>query len=224
MSYRQPFYGDYPITQRYGETITDPKGHTGIDYGCLEGTEILASADGIVMRAGWDNTGYGNMVIVMHDSKTSTLYAHLRDISVFLNQKVKQGAVIGHSGNTGNSTGAHLHFEARHVWNDYKTHFDPMDLPLMSFADVAENAMTELKGADEFEEGDLLRVVCTNGVKAFYNVNFEGFTTYPKNFPFYYTGEKTVRKSNGLTYMRVVPANFSVWVAVNDGDVQLLDE
>ena len=224
MSYCQPFYGDYPITQRYGETITDPKGHSGIDYACPEGTVILAAADGIVMRAGWDSTGYGNMVIILHDSKTSTLYAHLRDIRVFLNQKVRQGDVIGQSGSTGNSTGAHLHFEARHIWNDYKTHFDPIDLPLMSFADVMIPEPAELKETDEFREGDLLKVVCRDGVKAFYNPSFEGFTTYPKNFPFYYTGEKTVRKSNGLEYMKVVPANFGVWIAVNDGDVQLLDK
>ena len=225
MLFRQPFQGDYPITQKYGDTYTDPKGHTGIDYACPEGTPVYASADGIVMRAGWDNTGYGNVVIIMHNATTATLYAQqirLRDLAA---QKVKQGQVIGHSGNTENSTGPHLHFEARHVWNNYKSDFDPMELPLMSFADAPESPIpADLKGADNFKSGDLVKVVCTNGVKAFYDTSFTGYTVYPQGFPFYYTGEETVRKSNGLTYMRVVPANFSVWVAVNDRDVQILDK
>lgn len=227
MSYRQPFYGDYPITQKYGDTYTDPKGHTGIDYACPEGTPILASADGIVMFAGWDNTGYGNCVIILHNGKTATLYAHLSVITVLPNQKVKQGDIIGYSGNTGNSTGDHLHFEARHEWNNYKSHFDPMELPLMSFSDapaLTPKPDVPLKGADEFHEGELLKVVCRDGVKAYYDTSFTGYTVYPKGSPFYYTGEEQVRKSNGITYMRVVPANFTVWVAVNDGDVQILDK
>ena len=134
-TYRQPFTGEYPITQGYGETITDPKGHTGIDYGCPYGTPILASSDGIVMFAGWDNTGYGNCVIIMHTADCATLYAHLSSISVWNNQKVHQGDVIGYSGSTGNSTGAHLHFEARTKWNDYDSNFDPMLLPLMTVDD-----------------------------------------------------------------------------------------
>lgn len=142
LTYRQPFKGEYPITQRYGETITDPKGHTGIDYGCPEGTPILASADGIVMKAGWDSTGYGNMVNILHAKDRATLYAHLKEVNVYDNQKVKQGDVVGWSGNTGNSTGPHLHFEARTRWNDYNSHFDPMLLPLMSVDDsiLPENA------------------------------------------------------------------------------------
>ena len=138
ITYRQPFVGDYPITQRYGETVTDPNGHTGIDYACPVNTPILASADGIVMKAGWDSTGYGNLVIILHAAHCSTLYAHLAECNVYDNQRVCQGDVIGWSGYTGDVVppgimGAHLHFEVRERWNDYKSHFDPMTLPLMSF-------------------------------------------------------------------------------------------
>lgn len=135
LTYRQPFAGSYPITQRYGETVTSSF-HTGIDYACPLGTPILASADGVVMAAGWDATGFGNRVIILHDGHHATLYAHLQTVAVFVSQKVQQGDMIGMSGSTGNSTGPHLHFEARSVWHDYKSHFDPMTLPLQSVDDA----------------------------------------------------------------------------------------
>ncbi len=160
--YRQPFKGDYPISQRYGELIPGVtiygKPHTGIDYACPEGTEVLASADGIVMAAGWDSTGFGYLVVIQHDKDHSTLYAHLKVVLVLKDQYVKQGQEIGISGQTGYTTGPHLHFEARRVWYDYKSHFDPMDLPLKNFSD-------QLPAAGGQEEKDLLaagvyRIAC----------------------------------------------------------------
>ena len=230
ITFRQPFSGEFPITQKYGEVIPGVtyKGlpHTGIDYGCPTGTPILASADGIVMKADWDINGYGRCVIILHDAGHATLYAHLSEIKVYLNQKVKQGDVIGLSGFTGNSTGPHLHFEARKTWNNYKTHFDPMLLPLMSVDDYLHPERPELKNADAFHAGDLLRIVAPDGAKAFYNTQFseDSRTGYLPGTLFYYTGDTTVRKDNGLTYMRVIPALFSVWIAVNDNETQLLDK
>jgi len=237
MSYRQPFSGEYPITQKYGEIIpgvtVNNRPHTGIDYGCPKGTPILASNDGEVMAAGWDLTGYGFRVILKHPDGRATLYGHLDSIGVNVGDKVKQGQEIGISGDTGYATGPHLHFEARTRWNDHTSHFDPMALPLMSFADVAENATTQpvgnseqLKGEDAFSEGDLLTVQNKLGVKAFFDpaFSYERVTSYPQGTPFYFTGDTTVNKNNGLTYMRVIPAQFSVWIAVNDGETQLLDK
>jgi len=232
MNFRQPFIGDFPITQKYGELIPgvtyNNKPHTGIDYGCPQGTPILASADGVVMCADNDPRGWGKYVTILHNAEKATLYAHLSELRVYPNQKIQQGHVIGLSGNTGNSTGPHLHFEARHKWNDSKSHFNPVELPLMNYADAGNETQPTtkpepLKGADAFHSGDILEIVCRDGAKAFFNQTFTGYSVYPIGSPFYYTGESVVRKDNGFTYMRVVPALFSVWVAVNNGDVQILD-
>ena len=249
VTYRQPFKGTYPITQRYGEHIegvTVGSAHTGIDYACPEGTPILASADGSVVQSGWDPSGYGNCVILLHKDGRSTLYAHLQKITTFAGAKLTQGEMLGLSGTTGKSTGPHLHFEARRQWWDYKSHFDPMALPLTSVDDSivtpqpnpensAETSQEpqpqtqqkpQLKGASDFKAGDLLRIRNPLGVKAFFDpaFSYDRVTSYQQGTPFYYTGDTAFRKDNGLTYMRVVPAQFSVWIAVNDGETQLLDK
>ena len=77
------------------------------------GTEILAAAEGQVVKVKWDKTGYGYHVIINHGGGIQTLYAHLHDINVELGQEVKAGETIGTMGSTGNSTGIHLHFELR---------------------------------------------------------------------------------------------------------------
>lgn len=142
-TYRQPFRGDYPITQNYGDKDTSAF-HTGIDYACPAGTEILASADGVVMHSDWLNGGWGNCVIILHEALKATLYAHLSKCLPYKNQLVKQGEVIGLSGSTGNSTGPHLHFEARKDWKNYQTHFNPYDLPLMTVDDsIQQSSNTE---------------------------------------------------------------------------------
>ena len=233
MTYRQPFRGEYPITQKYGEIIpgvtVNNKPHTGIDYGCPKGTPILASNDGEVMAAGWDLTGFGFRVILKHPDGRATLYGHLDSIGVNVGDKVKQGQEIGISGDTGKATGPHLHFESRYKWNDYTSHFPPYNLPMMTVDDSISEQFgktEQLKGAETFSEGDLLKVQNTLGVKAFFDpaFSYERVTSYPQGTPFYFTGDTAVNKNNGLTYMRVIPAQFSVWVAVNDGETQLLDK
>lgn len=117
MDFRQPFQGDYPITLDYGERFpplyTDESPHRGIDYGCPMGTAILASADGVVTYVRNLKEGYGNYIIIAHEENYATVYAHLSEILVRENQRVSKGQVIGKSGNSGNSTGPHLHFELR---------------------------------------------------------------------------------------------------------------
>ena len=110
---RKPFDGDFPVTQSFGETITDPAGHTGIDYALYYGTPVLAALNGKVLRAAYLGTGYGTHVVLEHQGGTETVYAHLSSISVSLGQTVREGQEIGCSGNSGNSTGPHLHFEVR---------------------------------------------------------------------------------------------------------------
>lgn len=87
-------------------------GHNGLDYGVVVGTPVQATMDGKVVYAGWNDEGYGNLIIV-ENGPYRTYYAHLSEIPVSLGQTVQAGSVIGLSGNTGNSTGPHLHYEIR---------------------------------------------------------------------------------------------------------------
>lgn len=210
ITYRQPFKTDWPVTQKYGETITSSF-HTGIDYACPLNTSILASADGTVVFAGLDKTGYGNMVILQHPDGLATLYAHLNSIHVVLGEKVKQGTLLGHSGNTGNSTGPHLHFEVRTQWNDYKTHFDPMTLPLTSVDDsVQVAANTESKA---LISGPVM-VIAPFGVYA-HNEGFTSKAALPYGTKLTFTGKTT--EHNGFIFCEC-----TVWVAQNDGSTKLL--
>lgn len=88
-------------------------GHRGIDIGLGTGTPIAAADSGFVSIAGWDVTGYGNMIKINHGNGFETLYGHLSAFYVVPGQAVARGQVIGASGNTGRSTGPHLHFEVR---------------------------------------------------------------------------------------------------------------
>lgn len=83
--------------------------HKGVDIGTPMGTPVLAAKSGTVTWASW-NGGYGNCIIISHGNGNSTLYGHLSGYNVSTDQQVTQGQVIGYSGNTGNSTGPHLHF------------------------------------------------------------------------------------------------------------------
>ncbi len=94
-------------------------GHRAIDVANAEGTAILASDTGYVSFAGWTDIGYGYLVVVDHANGYQTYYAHLSDIYVVEGQTVEAGNVIAAMGNTGNSTGPHLHFEVR--YNRYPT-------------------------------------------------------------------------------------------------------
>jgi septal ring factor EnvC (AmiA/AmiB activator) len=98
-----------PVTSEYGPRWG--RMHQGIDQGASTGTPIGASASGTVISAGWQG-GYGNLVLIDHGSVV-TAYAHMSSMAVSPGQSVSQGQTIGNVGNTGNSTGPHLHFETR---------------------------------------------------------------------------------------------------------------
>jgi septal ring factor EnvC (AmiA/AmiB activator) len=98
-----------PVTSEYGPRWG--RMHQGIDQGASTGTPIGASASGTVISAGWQG-GYGNLVLIDHGSVV-TAYAHMSSMAVSAGQSVSQGQTIGNVGNTGNSTGPHLHFETR---------------------------------------------------------------------------------------------------------------
>lgn len=86
--------------------------HEGIDIACSYGRQVRATAEGRVTYAGTKGT-YGRLIVLEHASGVETLYGHLSEIAVKKGQKVAKGAVIGKAGNSGRSTGPHLHFEVR---------------------------------------------------------------------------------------------------------------
>ena len=87
--------------------------HNGMDFTGPEGSDIFATGDGVVIESGYSFYGYGNKVVIDHGYGYKTVYAHLQKITVDDGQKVKRGEVIGLLGNTGRSTGAHLHYEVK---------------------------------------------------------------------------------------------------------------
>lgn len=91
--------------------------HYGIDLRLNVGDSVLASFSGKVRIIDYEGHGYGHYVVIRHDNGLETVYAHLSKVLVNLNQTVKSGELIAFGGNTGRSTGPHLHFETRYIGN-----------------------------------------------------------------------------------------------------------
>ncbi len=98
---------------RFGPRTGKLERHTGWDIAAASGTPVVASASGKVIAAGFSNVGYGLHVVLDHGNGLKTLYGHLSEIDVKLDDEVRLGAQIGLVGSTGNSTGPHLHYEVR---------------------------------------------------------------------------------------------------------------
>ena len=86
--------------------------HNGTDFAAAHGTPIHSTADGVVIHAGW-SSGYGKLIKIQHEFGIETRYAHLSKIRVKVGERVSRGDRIGDMGNTGRSTGTHLHYEVR---------------------------------------------------------------------------------------------------------------
>lgn len=104
-------------------TLGDGRGHAGVDIAAPQGTEIYAAEGGKVILAGW-NSGYGNCVIIEHPDGFTTLYAHMYEILCEVGMEVSTGDIIGLVGDTGNSSGNHLHIE---VHDDTNQRLNPLD-------------------------------------------------------------------------------------------------
>ena len=213
MQLKKPFDGNYPITQKFGEKYTNEAGHNGIDYALPMGTPVLAAADGIVHVAGIDNTGYGNYVIIKHTWNAGTLYGHLRNWNVIPGQSVKAGDIVGYSGNSGNSTGPHLHFEYRLKYDDWKSAIDPMPM----FRDSEKPVATDLVKA---AEGKVV-VVAPAGVR----VRQEPHLNYGKVLGWArkddrYKKTGVIVEGSGLQWAEVIQV---AYIAIQDADgTQLL--
>ncbi len=104
------------------------KMHRGTDFAAPEGTPIMASGDGIILKAGWCGGG-GNCVKIKHNKTYQTIYAHMKNFSEIAipGKRVKQGQIIGYVGSTGLSTGPHLHYEV--IENGKKINSQLLKLP-----------------------------------------------------------------------------------------------
>lgn len=106
MPVKSAFRYTSPFGRRWG------RAHEGIDMAAPVGTQIFATGEGTVIFAGWQS-GYGNLIKIQHELGTETRFGHLSKIKVKVGQKVSRGSLIGAMGNTGRSTGPHLHYEVR---------------------------------------------------------------------------------------------------------------
>ena len=126
----------------YGRTAR----HTGVDFAMDQGNPVYATGDGVVESVKFEFFGYGNHVVIDHGFGYKTRYAHLKNIGVVEGMKIKRGECIGTSGNSGKSTGPHLHYEViykdRHVnpSNYYDLTITPEEYSTMvqNTADISE--------------------------------------------------------------------------------------
>lgn len=141
---RNLFEGDFPLTQGFGQhpewyAVFGLKGHNGIDYATPTGTKLFSSINGTVIENAYDKGGYGNYIKIENDY-CGVIYAHMKTLSPLkVGSNVKAGDVVGISGNTGNSTGSHLHFgvfpKPRNRDNGYAGYIDPFDKSLVEWVD-----------------------------------------------------------------------------------------
>lgn len=108
--FAMPVFAPHRYTSGFGRRWG--RMHYGSDFAGAHGTDIHATADGVVVHAGWQS-GYGRLIKIQHDFGIETRFAHLSNIRVSVGQRVSRGEHIGDMGNTGRSTGTHLHYEVR---------------------------------------------------------------------------------------------------------------
>jgi murein DD-endopeptidase MepM/ murein hydrolase activator NlpD len=135
------------VTGRYGEQREGGRTHKGIDVAMPEGTALKAVMDGVVSAAqmGSGERSYGLYVVIEHSGGKSTLYAHMSQILVKVGDKVVKGQIIGLSGNTGFSSGPHLHFELR----VNGTHTDPSAYVGLAYGPGGTKANTSALDEDD---------------------------------------------------------------------------
>lgn len=134
---RGPFQLQWPVTNpriSRGFNLGGRDRHTGLDLHGQKNEPIYAAHDGLVIYAGQQFSGYGKMIILEYDQNWASLYGHLNRFRVETGQEVRAGQIIGSMGNTGRSTGVHLHFEVLKS----KLPVDP--LSLLNSASVASSA------------------------------------------------------------------------------------
>ncbi|WP_327113713.1 M23 family metallopeptidase [Streptomyces sp. NBC_01341] len=124
-AFHLPVAGSHVTTgYKSGGALWSSGTHSGVDFQAASGTSVVAVGAGTVVEAGWGGA-YGNNIVLRMKDGTYTQYGHLSSIGVSVGQSVGSGQRIGLSGSTGNSTGPHLHFEAR-TTPEYGSDMDPV--------------------------------------------------------------------------------------------------
>lgn len=143
-----PDKSKYRISSTFGYR-SDPisgvsKMHTGFDFACKPGNPVYASGDGVVLSVTFELFNYGNSVVIDHGFGYKTRYAHLKTIFVAEGMKLKRGECIGESGNSGKSTGPHLHYEVMYKGRFVNpvNYFD-LEMPVEEYASMVKNTAKE---------------------------------------------------------------------------------
>ncbi|MFJ4966308.1 M23 family metallopeptidase [Streptomyces sp. NPDC088729] len=124
-AFHLPVAGSHVTTgYRTGGSLWSSGSHSGVDFLAASGTSVVAVGAGTVVEAGWGGS-YGNNIVLRMADGSYTQYGHLSSIGVSVGQSVASGQQIGLAGSTGNSTGPHLHFEARTA-SEYGSDLDPV--------------------------------------------------------------------------------------------------
>lgn len=116
--------------------------HTGLDFPAALGTPVAAAGRGVVAFAGWNDGGYGNLIVIRHRLGFESWYAHLSSIGISPGVAVVGGTVIGAVGSTGHSTGPHLHFEVR----QFGSPIDPVHRLLATVAAARSGGSSTRRG------------------------------------------------------------------------------
>ena len=136
--------GDGLMLRKVHPVLGVTKYHNGLDLSAPIGTEVFAPGDGQIVHAGW-NGGYGKCVIIDHGYGYRTIYGHLSDIKVAVGQNIKRGDLISLTGNTGISTGPHLHYEIR----QYDTVRNPLNYIHENISEDEYEEMIRVLGAQD---------------------------------------------------------------------------
>ena len=143
-----PDKSKYRISSTFGYR-SDPisgvsKMQTGFDFACKPGNPVYASGDGVVSSVTFELFNYGNSVVIDHGFGYKTRYAHLKTIFVAEGMKLKRGECIGESGNSGKSTGPHLHYEVMYKGRFVNpvNYFD-LEMPVEEYASMVKNTAKE---------------------------------------------------------------------------------
>lgn len=130
-----------PFGMRFHPIHQEERMHTGVDLVMDEGTPLYATGDGVVHTVKNEATGYGRQAVIDHGFGYKTRYAHMSEVAVAVGTPVKRGDFIGYSGNSGSSTGAHLHYEV--LYKD--SHVNPANYFDLSMTPEEYATMVQLK-------------------------------------------------------------------------------